>query len=345
MVNERYEFIRHINTGGQGSVSLYSDKYLDREVAVKTILSNQNSNIIEEVDLLESVCSKHVVNLYDVIQTNSQVDIYLEYLGGDDLRDKAGNCTFDEFLSLAYQLASGLADIHASGICHRDIKLENAKFDTQGVLKIFDFGVSRIGNQHNTMNGFGTVQYLAPECYELITNDSVELTFAVDIYALGVTLHKLIFNDFCDFHGKLGYPETKIKFNTLNFSQELSDLLNSTLELKPEDRPTALQLKLNLERELLKSKHIGLFASSNKMHLLDKNTLCTQIKFRDDLFITIKYDLSDFIIVNVMGSIYINNKPAIIGNILPEACVLTFKLTQSERFFVSFSSSHPELVL
>lgn len=346
MVTERYKHIRHIDDGGQGSVSLYSDIYLDRLVAVKTIKKEQSPSNIPEVNLLKLINSKHVVSLYDVIQNDSTIDIYQEYLGGEDLRNKVGNCSKEEFLSLAYQLAYGLADIHNFGICHRDIKLENIKFDEQGVLKIFDFGVSREGDLHSTINGNGTGEYRAPEIYELYISPTVNLTLAVDVFAYGVTLHKLAFGGKCNFSGFVpGVRPSKIRFNELGLDLELTHLLEATLERTPEDRPTSVQLAKSLEKEILKGKHVGFFVASNNTYQIDKSNPAIRIKIQDGLSIEIEYNGFYFIVYSIEGSVYINNEHATPNKILYGACVLTFVNKAEQRFFVSFSSSHPEIVL
>lgn len=346
MASDRFQYIRHIDSGGQGSVSLYEDTFLDREVAVKTILIQNQSEDTREVDLLKCISSKHVVGLYDVIRAGNCIEIYQEYLGGDSLADKIGKCSNREFLSLAYQLACGLSDIHDSGVCHRDIKLDNVKFDEQGVLKIFDFGVSRTGDPHKTVNGWGTLEYLAPETFKLQTAPSVELSFAVDVFALGATLHKLAFNENCNFTNFVPNTNpTYARFETLGFSKELSSALNLTVASEPRSRPSAIKLRLLLQRELLKDQHVGLFVAPNNIHTIDKSSPTTRIKIKEGLFITVHYNGFDFLISDVGGEVLINNENAEVGKRLYGACVLTFVISSAQRFFVSFSSSHPEIVL
>ncbi|ELU8561823.1 serine/threonine-protein kinase [Vibrio parahaemolyticus] len=346
MASERYVFQKHIDDGGQGSVSLYQDNYLDRKVAVKTIKIDKHPEALDEVNMMKSVVSKHVVNLYDVIQSGSTIEIYQEYLGGDDLRDKVAKCSPQEFLLLAFQLVSGLADIHNAGICHRDIKLENVKFDEQGVLKIFDFGVSREGDPHDTLNGFGTAQYLAPEVYELHHSSEVTLSYAVDIFAFGVTLHKLAFGGNCNFCGYVpGIAPSAVQFDKLGLGGDITTLLSKTLSSNPIDRPSAKDLKRYLERELLKDKHVGFFVTPRNTHQIDVSNRAVKIRIADKLSIVIGYNGYDFIVMSVEGAVYINNDRALVNRILHGACVLTFENSDERRFFVSFSSSHPEIVL
>ncbi|WP_047461622.1 protein kinase domain-containing protein [Vibrio fluvialis] len=348
MASDRYEYLKDIDNGAYGSVRLYFDKYLDRNVAVKKIdfTTTDKLRILEEVKLLKSVSSKHVVSIYDVLHSNDNIEIYQEYLSGDDLISKAGNCDLQEFLSLSYQLAFGLSDIHSSGVCHRDIKLENAKFDEQGVLKIFDFGVSREGDPHLTLCGHGTMEYRAPEIYGLLVTPSVELTFSVDIFAFGVMLHKLAFNEQCNFSGYV--PKVKHsspRFSELGLSNTLTQLLERTLEKQPNNRPAARELVEQLGRELTRNKHIGRFVSSDSIYVVDHKTPTAILRLSTGQSISVQYDGYDFRVQNVNGNVLINNNKAKINDILHQACVLTFDTGKPERYFVSFSSSHPEIVL
>ncbi|EGU54069.1 protein kinase [Vibrio orientalis CIP 102891 = ATCC 33934] len=347
MASERYKYQKHLDNGSYGSVALYSDIFLDRNVAVKTIntsTADDIDSILEEVKLLKSVYSKHVVNLYDVVHTPTSIDIYQEYLSGEDLVNKSGKCSKAEILSLGYQLAFGLSDIHKSGICHRDIKLENAKFDAQGVLKIFDFGVSREGDPHQTQNGFGTLEYRAPEIYKLHSEQSVTVSFAADIFSYGVTMHKLAFGGACNFSGYVPkVPQSAPLFAHLGLSVTLTQLLTKTLSYNPEDRPTAEELTYHLGREITQGWHTGSFVTSSGTHFVNSANPTARLKSQSNQAITIYYNGFDFVVQEVEGDVYLNNQSAKPGNILHQACVVTFDGEQ--RSFVSFSSSHPEIVL
>lgn len=346
MASERYKFQKHLDNGSYGSVALYSDIYLDRNVAIKTINTSTSDidSILEEVKLLKSVYSKHVVNLYDVVHTPTSIEIFQEYLSGEDLVNKSGKCSKAEILSLGYQLAFGLSDIHKSGICHRDIKLENAKFDAQGVLKIFDFGVSREGDPHQTLNGYGTLEYRAPEIYKLHSEPSVIVSFASDVFSYGVTLHKLAFGGACNFSGFVPKVQQSAPlFAQLGFSTTLTELLTRTLNHNPEDRPTAEELTYHLGREITQGRHTGSFVTSLGTHFVTHSNPSARLTSKTNQSITVYYNGFDFVVQDVNGDVYLNNQSAKSGVVLHQACVITFDGEQ--RSFVSFSSSHPEIVL
>jgi len=90
---------------------------------------------------------------------------------------------------ITLQLLSGLAAAHQRGIVHRDIKPSNIFFDAAGAVKLGDFGVAHLQDSGQTQTGafIGTLAYMAPE---QITG--ADLTFACDLYALGVLLHRMV---------------------------------------------------------------------------------------------------------------------------------------------------------
>ncbi len=116
-----------------------------------------------EIKNLQSIRSKHVVEIYDLIKVpaNNKVGLVQEYLPGADLvslvPDAADPKTFiskDDYLKLIYQISSGLKDIHETGVIHRDIKLNNMKLSAENVVTIFDFGFAKPATSDAHTKGF-----------------------------------------------------------------------------------------------------------------------------------------------------------------------------------------------
>ena len=134
------------------------------------------------------------------------------------------------------------ADIHAHGIIHRDIKRQNMKFDSEGCLKIFDFGLARYDSiSPSTIGAIGTVGYMAPEPFSATSEGKVHFTKAIDTYAYGATL--LAFS-----HGKLTkkmrstpprIPCAEANFKRLAFPlpKEIAETLNDCISPAKEARP------------------------------------------------------------------------------------------------------------
>ena len=143
----RYQFTGQIHSGGQGNVYVCKDQNLDRLVAVKEMKPGTDLTAIRnEIITLKEVVSKHVVEVYDIVYDpdTSVTAVVLEYVPGNDLTTYADSLKDDsQYLRTLYQIASGIADMHACGKVHRDIKHNNMKHDAEGIVKIFDFGLSK----------------------------------------------------------------------------------------------------------------------------------------------------------------------------------------------------------
>jgi len=244
----------------------------------------------------------------------------------------------------AYQMIAGIEDIHKSGVCHRDIKLENMKFDAENVLKIFDFGISRIGDNHSTMNGGATIAYAAPELWIQDEDGKIKLSFAVDIYAFGVAIWALATGKIDTFNPI--FPnciQPSFQSINLNINKQLSNALNATLHQDHKLRPSASFLKKLLHKELLKGKHQANFVHSQAVHTLNNKVTSTTIKVPTDTArLTVSYNGYDFTADNIIGEVLFNNQKITPQQVLPAACVITFSESNT---FISFSSSHPETVI
>lgn len=344
--NTRYEYKEPIGKGGFGEVALFNDTSLGRHVAIKVI--EPAEGVVadgNEVKLISLVDSQHVVTIYDVFYENENLFIVQEYISGNSLEQYIGKVDVSSFLKIAYQIAKGLNDIHNVNICHRDIKPENMKFDDEGILKIFDFGISKKGKVHDTTEGNASIKYAAPEIF-LLADGAVkaEITNAYDIYSLGVCLWYLLTGVLRNFNPRLpfylGLPQYESKLPTL--SQELRLALAATVEPNPLNRPTAMKLSLLLEKEILKGKHRAKFVHGNSTYTIDINKDVENIGFPDNYF-TISYNGYDFLVTKVVGEVLFNNMEIDIGSPITEACVITLKTNRV--VFVSYLSSYPEIIL
>ena len=186
----RYVPTGNSTSGGLGEVVFCTDRNLDRQVVIK--YGNEQRRSLDELAALQRIRSKHVVEIFDVVSEHrgSRVGIVEEFIDGAELSSKLGNIDpNDEFVSLLYQLASGLADIHAVGMVHRDIKPSNVFVNADQILKIIDFNLARLVDDAKTTGFVGTLGYAAPELY---SRTHVTFDKKVDVYAMGVTALALI---------------------------------------------------------------------------------------------------------------------------------------------------------
>ncbi|MDO6408682.1 protein kinase family protein [Pantoea phytobeneficialis] len=353
----RYELIKgQTFSGGFGNLQLVKDTYLDREVLFKRMSNPQdNDQLINEIQALSKARSRHVIEIYDLIrnpQSGLLEGIIIEFLKGRDYLNYHNETPFDSysFLIILYQISHALYDLHNSGIVHRDLKLENIKSSETGVLKLYDFGLSSTNEDYYTKSNRGTIIYAAPELY--VSN--AKITTEMDIYAFGICAWNLVTTTRNFSPALLEKPPMRSKpYTTIGrlltgkVNDEIINTIDSCLNSNPSLRPSSKRLTETFYKHLLYNKHKGLFVEKNSsIYELSHSKTGVRIKLSHGEII-VNYDGFDFIISAVSGEVYINNTPAQIGDCLPNACLITFGRPEfgSGRRFVTFLSSHPELVI
>lgn len=198
---DRYRLDRPIGSGGMGQVWAAHDTVLGRDVAVKLQRVDPNDGqaeverFLREARTTAALQHPHVVTVYDSGTEGDQAFLVMELLPGPSLQayvKARGPLPEDEAVSLAAQIASGLAAAHGAGVVHRDIKPANVMFDAQGTIKIVDFGIARLTATTSTkltaLNAIiGSPPYLSPEQFEGRPADERS-----DLYALGCVLMTLL---------------------------------------------------------------------------------------------------------------------------------------------------------
>ena len=357
----RYKVLtKSVLAGGFGAVIPLEDTFLRRVVLLKVMQdSAHNAQIKNELKGLCKARSRHVVEIYDVItDSNGEiVGVVIERLRGRDFsqfnQEAAENPR--SYLKILYQLACALRDLHAVGIVHRDLKIDNFKESAAGVVKLFDFGISSTEEGYKTKQNKGTLIYAAPELYV----PGVVITPAIDIYALGVCAWALA-------HPKFPVqllekpPQTSGRSPSIStvmptadkhvdgLHQDVVDILDACLEPDPQNRPSASEISAMLAAHLSRNKHRGIFVQgSQKVIELSAKQSGVTLKIGSLGKLKVIYDGLQFLISEVEGAVSINNVPAEPGHALQEACVLGFGQLSlgSSRQWVTFFSSHPEVVL
>jgi len=339
--------------GGQGYVYVCDDRFLDRKVAIKVMHSRgDDAQLKAELQALCEIRSPHVAQVYELVSSKGgTLGLVQEFIAGESLDEYPlkDSIPIGEYLKILFQVASGLADIHSHGKVHRDVKPHNLKFDSEGVVKILDFGlIADLLVKDETSRARGTDGFLAPEFFH---TPPMKFSAAADTYAFGVTAWYLA-ND-----GELvdeleeDPPQSSRRvrsFGTLGLDipPEIVGLLDSTLELSASSRPTMSLVKEFIGRRLLFGKHRALFSvNQNRIELMEPGKSVVLKSGSDTM--TILYDGLSFRIAHATGDAYVNNRPPGVGNELPKSCVVTLGADAlgAARTFVAVDSSHPEVVL
>jgi serine/threonine protein kinase len=343
------------DSGGMSSAVLCDDGHLARPVVIKSLKEYVNQRrILDELQALQGIRSKHVVQVYDVItESDGSIGaIVEEFIPGDELTTVKPPQSSDEFCRLAYPIARGIAHIHAHGIIHRDIKRQNMKFDAEGCLKIFDFGLARRDDPEDasTIGAWGTPGYMAPELYQADAAGKVSFSSAIDIYAYGATMLALM-------RGSLPremrqqppkLPCADADFSAYSFiPSDLAQLMNATLAIVPSIRPPMAQIADRIGAHLLRDRHRALLISNGQPYELHSKRRKVQLSVAGRGSADIAYNGLEFFITALSGNVAINNMAVTVGHRLPGSCVIALGDASlgTRRTFITVDVSHPEVML
>ena len=199
VLDGRYALEMPIGSGGMADVYRAKDQLLERTVAVK-ILHRQYENDTEfiarfqrEAKAAARITHPNIVNVYDVGVAEGRHYIVMEYVPGRTLKERIKEevaLPVSEALRIAGQIASALAQAHAAGLVHCDIKPHNILVMPDGTVKVADFGIARAVTESTmTYNDsvMGSVHYFSPE-----QASGTTITPKSDVYSLGIVLYEML---------------------------------------------------------------------------------------------------------------------------------------------------------
>jgi serine/threonine protein kinase len=190
---DSFEIIRQIGEGSFGRVFVARKISNGVLYAIKEIrkFNANESRIIAERNILMQASHQFIVKLHYAFQTATMVYFVLEFVAGGDLRfhlDRGMDLRPDQIRLYLAEIVIALKTLHKLGVIYHDLKPENILIDTNGHLKLTDFGLSRQIDRQGRFSLCGTPEYLPPE---MLRDD--KQTFAVDWWALGVLAFQLHF--------------------------------------------------------------------------------------------------------------------------------------------------------
>ena len=198
VLDNRYEILERIGTGGMAVVYKAKDPRLNRLVAVKILKSDlaQDEDFRRrfnaESQAVAQLSHPNIVSIYDVSRGGDTEYIVMELIDGITLKqymEKRGQLTWKEALHFITQIMRALSHAHSRGIVHRDIKPQNIMVLRDGSVRVADFGIACLENSAQTMTqeALGSVHYISPE---QARGDRIDARS--DIYSAGVVLYEML---------------------------------------------------------------------------------------------------------------------------------------------------------
>ena len=237
MLDNRYELLELIGTGGMANVYKAKCHRLNRLVAIKILKSELAENaefrrrFRDESLAVAQLSHANIVSIYDVSSSQGIDYIVMELIDGITLKqymERRGKMDWREALHFITQIMWGLSHAHSRGVIHRDIKPQNIMVLRDGSVKVADFGIACLADAHQTLaqEALGSVHYISPEQAK-----GERLDARSDIYSAGVVLYEML-------TGRLPFEGNSAVSVAI---QHLSSVPLSPRELNP-DIPEALEL-------------------------------------------------------------------------------------------------------
>lgn len=299
VLDDRYECINLIGTGGMSYVYKAFDRVRDCYVAIKVLKEEYSNNeefihrFKNETKANASLSHPNIVRVFDVGFGDSLQYIVMEYIEGVTLKEfisSTKGLNWKDAVHFTFQILRGLQHAHDKGIVHRDIKPQNIMLLEDGTVKIMDFGIARFPKDERIYlkKAVGSVHYISPEQAAGGVTD-----YKSDIYSVGIIMYEMLTGQL-PFKGKdpklvaqmqlKQQPISPLELNP-NLPKGLVDITLRAMRKKPQDRyQTADEMLRDIDEfkknpnisfgyryaeEIENTRYFGLYEDSGKVNLKD----------------------------------------------------------------------------
>ncbi len=266
VLGNRYEILKVLGEGGMGAVYKVQDREVGGFAALKVIrpeMANRPEvlqRFKQELILARQVTHKNVIRIHDLGEADGVKFITMDFVEGQDLSSmirERGKFEPEDAAGIIAQVCRALDAAHSEGVVHRDLKPQNIMLDTQGRVKVMDFGIARsteaTGGMTQTGALLGTPEYMSPEQAKGLHVDARS-----DIFSLGIIFYEMLTGK-TPFHASTMmatiFRRTQEKARPPielepTIPQQINDVVVKCLATEPEDRfQSASEILAALGRE------------------------------------------------------------------------------------------------
>jgi 5'-AMP-activated protein kinase catalytic alpha subunit len=251
----QYVLGKNLGIGAFGKVKLATHSVTGHKVAVKILNKakikqlGMEEKVQREINILHLCTHPHIIRLYEVIDTPTDIFLVNEYVSGGELFDyivSKGRLSSDEARNFFHQIVSGIEYCHFQKIVHRDLKPENLLLDSNLNIKIADFGLSNLMRDGDFLRtSCGSPNYAAPE----VISGHLYAGPEVDVWSCGVILYALLCGSLPFDDESIPNLFKKIKSGMYSLPSHLSQLARNLiprmLEVDPMKRITIPEIRLH----------------------------------------------------------------------------------------------------
>jgi serine/threonine-protein kinase len=239
----KYQILSNLGSGGFGTVFLARDTWIDKKVAIKVPHRQTGGpeDLLQEPRLLAALDHPNIVGIVTAERIDSAFFIVMEYVKGETLEavlDREKSLDISRAMHYGVQILRAVDHAHEASILHRDLRPANVLVSESGLVKVADFGTSRLLEKSHATTIIGSPPYMAPEQFK------GRAVLASDIYSVGVMLYQMLTGTLPYFSPNPAQLEKMVaqgrltppKLRNTQVPREISDIIMKALAPEVEGR-------------------------------------------------------------------------------------------------------------